>query len=70
MGENNQRHVMVPAAPEAQFVVVHAQFSFAFGKTGLDGEAASRSHVQMWRVASPGAHYSDKISILAPPLIR
>ena len=30
---------MVPAPPEAVFVVVHAQFPFAFGKTGFNGPA-------------------------------
>src|SRR5260370_42026520 len=36
MGQNDQRHVMVPAVPETQLVVVHAQFPLALGKTGLD----------------------------------
>ncbi len=40
MSEKDEGHVMVPAAPEAQLVVIHAQLSFAFSKTGLDGEAA------------------------------
>src|SRR5258707_10503098 len=39
MGQNDQRHVMVPASPETQLIVVHAQFSLALGKTGLDRPA-------------------------------
>jgi len=46
MSQNDERHMMVPAAPEAQLIVVHAQFSLALGKTGLDREAASRSRAQ------------------------
>ena len=57
MGEQDHRHMMVPPAPESKFVVVHAQFPFAFGKTRLDGEAASRSPAQTSRVVFPGAHY-------------
>src|SRR5258708_40003913 len=36
MSEDDQCHVMVPASPETQLIVVHAQFSLALGKTGLD----------------------------------
>src|SRR5260370_11486949 len=39
MCEDDECHVMVPAAPEAQLIVVHAQFSFALGKTRLDWPA-------------------------------
>src|SRR5262245_15342093 len=45
MGQKDQGHMMVPAAPEAQFVVVHAQFSLAFSKTSLNGPAhAAHAH--------------------------
>jgi len=37
MGENDQRHVMVPPVPKTQFVVIHAQLPLVFGKTRLDG---------------------------------
>src|SRR6266516_485183 len=39
MGQHDHRHVMVPPAPEAQLIVIHAQFPFAFGKTRLNGPA-------------------------------
>ena len=52
MSENDQSHVMVPSAPEAEFVVVHDQFPFAFGKTGLDGPAhPTHAHKRgQWRL--------------------
>jgi hypothetical protein len=68
MGQNDQGHVMVPAAPEAQFVVIHAQFSLALGKTGLDRPAACHSRAQTWQAASPEEHCLRKTSILAPLL--
>jgi hypothetical protein len=37
--------MMVPASPEAQFVVVHTQFPLTLGKTGLDRPAhAAHAH--------------------------
>src|SRR5260370_40340613 len=45
MRQDDERHVMVPSAPETQFVVVHPQFSLAFGKTGLNRPAhATHAH--------------------------
>jgi hypothetical protein len=41
MGEKDQRHVMIPPRPEAQFVVIQAQVPFTFREAGLDGPAHS-----------------------------
>src|SRR5260370_31219203 len=41
MRQDDQRHVMVPTAPETQLIVVHAQLSLTLGKTGLDRPAHS-----------------------------
>ena len=37
MSQNNQGHMMMPSAPEAQFIVVHAQFSFRFLEALFNG---------------------------------
>jgi hypothetical protein len=39
MSQDDHRHVMVPAAPETECVVIHPNLPFAFGKTGLDWPA-------------------------------
>src|SRR5205085_5241387 len=39
MRQEHQGHMVVPARPEPQLVVVQAQFTLALGKAGLDGPA-------------------------------
>ena len=39
VGEDNHGHVVVPAAPEAEFVVIHPQFSLSLGEACLNGPA-------------------------------
>ena len=39
MRQQDQRHVVVPARPEAQLVVIQAHLPFAFGQAGFDGPA-------------------------------
>jgi hypothetical protein len=46
VSQKDQGHMMVPTVPEAQFILVHAQFPLTLGKTGFDGEAASHSRAQ------------------------
>jgi hypothetical protein len=36
MGQQHQRHVVVPAAPRAHLIVVQPQFLFALLETGFD----------------------------------
>jgi len=35
MRQEHQRHVVVPARPEAHLIVVQAQFALAFGEAAL-----------------------------------
>jgi hypothetical protein len=39
MGQDHQGHVMMPAAPEAAFIVVQPQFILALGEAALDRPA-------------------------------
>ena len=66
MGQDDERHVVMPPAPETEFVVIHAQLPLAFGKTGLDREAAFHSPTQKSRAVSPEERCSDKTSTPAP----
>src|SRR5436309_13925910 len=68
MSEHDESHVMVPAAPEAQLIVVHAQFTLALGQTRLEWEAASRSRARRSRAVSQEERYSGRTSIPAPRL--
>jgi hypothetical protein len=56
---------MVPATPEAEFVMVHAQFPLARRLYRSRWANAFRSPAQKWQAASPRAHCSSKTSILA-----
>ncbi len=70
MGQNDQGHVMVPPAPEAQFVVIHAPLPFAFGKTGLDGPAHPTDAHKGGKRCLQGSITEVKNSTLVLPLIR
>ncbi len=58
MSQHDERHVMVPPAPEAQFVLIHAQFPLALGKTRFDRPAHSTyAHKRgKWRLERSVAH--------------
>src|SRR5260370_40805424 len=66
MGQNDQRHVMVPASPKTQLIVVHAQLSLTLGKTGLDRPAHSTHTHKRGNRRLHGAVAATKTTILAP----
>jgi len=66
MRQDDQRHVMVPTAPETQLIVVHAQLSLTLGKTGLDRPAHSTHTHKRGKRRLDGSVAETKTSILAP----
>ena len=56
MRQDHQRHVMMPAAPGARLVLIHAQLSLGLLETRLDGPAQTAEPHQLvagrarWRV--------------------
>ncbi len=68
MSQNDQRHVMVPPAPEAQFIVGHAQLPLTLGKTGLDRPAHSTHAHKGGKRRLDGSVAETKTSIPAPRL--
>jgi hypothetical protein len=49
VGQDDQRHVVVPPPPETEFVVVQAQFAFAFLEAAFNGMIANdKACVTRW----------------------